>query len=1062
MMADAARQTRLTIFRYVDANTASQNGYISEGDTAVMSVDTTNKWPNGGKGRPATRIISNNAYTHGLFILDLVHMPWGCGTWPAYWLLGPDPWATNGEIDIIEGVNTGLSNSISMHTEPGCTIAGSGQTATFETSNCDHNANGNSGCGSLLDNNTIPNNYGDSLNDNGGGVYATEWTSEYVKHWFFPRNAIPANVGSDQPDPSTWGIPTVNAQGSCDIDSNFANMSIIFNTDFCGAWAGQVYQSQFPQCPQTAGASSLDSCVDFVGETPSYFEDAYWEINSLRVYQMPQGAEASSSYTTSLSSIVPAVSTAGTSALPVGPGVSTQEVSSAPYSGPTSSGTRTASVPASASTPAICPDYNGTTWTDNNNQQYTIACGSDYQGSGAVYAAQSFENCMEICDNYSGDNNLRCVAVSFVGGNGAGTCYIKTSDGVFLYDGSTNAAARISAAAPASSSVDAPLISSQLTTTESVASATSSAVSCQNNTLQTDAQGVTYMLYCDADSNGSGAFATKIFDSNFTQCESYCDETENCGAWTWAPGASGGGFCYLKQGPQQPVFGSPGLISGVRATEGSGDASSAIISARSTMDASTPSASSTTSDSLTSMSSSSSPSASALCPYVDGKELTDSSGNSYTIHCSADTSGSGGGSIASQMFDDGDFTQCMTACDTQSGCAAWVWAAYTPSPGGICYLKEAPQSAIAGPDNQVAGLLSLPQSATIATTNSAGATTSTTGVSTNVGLSSSAESAVSTVAVATSTGGISSSSTMASSSVAPSMSSAGQSAGSSELGTASTATAASASSSLLGASSMSVSAPVSSNSFLTASISISGASSTIGIEPSSYLEPSVSGVSSPAASSSIAASSSSIAMASSLSNGISGAYTTASPTQSSAGASSISAGTTSSSLFTPGPSQTPTFTAPPADQPAPTCADDPADSCEHTGDQSVCSSEDGTTYGLVCGVAYEGAVLNPPTTRRRRQTSEPSFQDCTALCDTTAGCVALNYVNTDCTLFSFVTGTYALPGAVGASQVTPPTTTASQTSGSETVTVTPSTTLCKLSPSTRLSLPCIGSHTDTS
>lgn len=86
--------------QYVDRYTASRNGYttVSEDDTAVMSVDTTNMWPLGGRGRPAVRLISNNSYTHGLFIADVKHMPTGCGTWPAYWLLGPDPWPTFGEI----------------------------------------------------------------------------------------------------------------------------------------------------------------------------------------------------------------------------------------------------------------------------------------------------------------------------------------------------------------------------------------------------------------------------------------------------------------------------------------------------------------------------------------------------------------------------------------------------------------------------------------------------------------------------------------------------------------------------------------------------------------------------------------------------------------------------------------------------------------------------------------------------------------------------------------------------------------------------------------------------
>ena len=146
--------------QYVSQSVAQQNGYttISSGK-ALISVDTTNLWPNGGPGRQAVRLISDNTYTHGLFILDLNHMPWGCGTWPAYWLLGPD-WPSHGEIDIIEGVNTGTQNSVSLHTSANCTVTGSGQTALFETSNCDKDANGNSGCGSLMSNTATPNNYG--------------------------------------------------------------------------------------------------------------------------------------------------------------------------------------------------------------------------------------------------------------------------------------------------------------------------------------------------------------------------------------------------------------------------------------------------------------------------------------------------------------------------------------------------------------------------------------------------------------------------------------------------------------------------------------------------------------------------------------------------------------------------------------------------------------------------------------------------------------------------------------------------------------------------------------
>jgi hypothetical protein len=91
-------QSLTLIHRYVNGSVATTNGYTTADNNSVtISVDTTNKWPSGGPGRPAVRLISDNTYTHGLFILDLNHMPYGCGTWPAFWLLGPE-WPANGEI----------------------------------------------------------------------------------------------------------------------------------------------------------------------------------------------------------------------------------------------------------------------------------------------------------------------------------------------------------------------------------------------------------------------------------------------------------------------------------------------------------------------------------------------------------------------------------------------------------------------------------------------------------------------------------------------------------------------------------------------------------------------------------------------------------------------------------------------------------------------------------------------------------------------------------------------------------------------------------------------------
>ena len=62
---------------------------------AVMRVSTEQSTPN---GRPSVRITSKESYETGLIILDLDHMPGGiCGTWPAFWTVGPN-WPDDGEI----------------------------------------------------------------------------------------------------------------------------------------------------------------------------------------------------------------------------------------------------------------------------------------------------------------------------------------------------------------------------------------------------------------------------------------------------------------------------------------------------------------------------------------------------------------------------------------------------------------------------------------------------------------------------------------------------------------------------------------------------------------------------------------------------------------------------------------------------------------------------------------------------------------------------------------------------------------------------------------------------
>jgi beta-glucanase (GH16 family) len=214
---------------YQGAVPANQSGLAGFSKGAVyLGVD--HKTVNPAGGRNSVRVTSNKAYTHGLFIADIAHMPGGiCGTWPAFWTFGPN-WPNSGEIDIIEGVNAQQTNSITLHTSEGCSLNGTGSLAgsVLASSDC----TGNNGCSFATAN---PLGYGAAFNAADGGVYAMEWTSSAIAVYFFPRALIPADISSGSPNPASWGTPVARFSGSgCDIDSKFKDNSIVFDTTFCG------------------------------------------------------------------------------------------------------------------------------------------------------------------------------------------------------------------------------------------------------------------------------------------------------------------------------------------------------------------------------------------------------------------------------------------------------------------------------------------------------------------------------------------------------------------------------------------------------------------------------------------------------------------------------------------------------------------------------------------------------------------------------------------------------------------------------------------------------------
>ncbi|KAL8958245.1 MAG: hypothetical protein Q9193_004663 [Seirophora villosa] len=272
--------------QYKDLKSAAKSGLIAiegSGDNAAvyMGVDHKTKDP---AGRASVRISSKKSFNHGLFIFDIEHNPGSiCGTWPAFWLLSDSgKWPMGGEVDIFEGVNEQSDNKMTLHTTPGCQIQNTDFSGQVETPNCDVNAPGqgaNMGCGILYPKGKA-HSYGKKMNAVGGGVYATMWTSQDIRVYHFPRSAIPSDITAGKPDPAKWGMPAAKFAAGCDIDKHFSGLNIIFNTAFCGDWAGDASVWDKSTCKAKA-----PTCKEYVQHNPEAFKDAYWMIRSVKVYQ---------------------------------------------------------------------------------------------------------------------------------------------------------------------------------------------------------------------------------------------------------------------------------------------------------------------------------------------------------------------------------------------------------------------------------------------------------------------------------------------------------------------------------------------------------------------------------------------------------------------------------------------------------------------------------------------------------------------------------------------------------------------------------------------------------
>ncbi|KAH3755912.1 glycoside hydrolase family 16 protein [Pelomyxa schiedti] len=270
---------------YTTAQEAWSWGLVST--TSSQATIKADSWSvSSGSGRASVRIESTKTWNQGIFAIDLDHMPAGCGTWPAFWLCGPN-WPNGGEIDIIEGVNVQVSDQTTLHTNDGCDMSAEPSymfTGNWGTGPSGNNADNcyvyasdqysNQGCGIVTSESYT---FGTPFNQKGGGVYALVWNSTGIASYFWLHNSVPSDLKSDQPNPNSWGTPYAYFMlGSNCASNHFYDQSIIINLTFCGDWAG----SNFPyDCP------NMGTCDSYVQNNPSAFTESYFTINYLKVYQ---------------------------------------------------------------------------------------------------------------------------------------------------------------------------------------------------------------------------------------------------------------------------------------------------------------------------------------------------------------------------------------------------------------------------------------------------------------------------------------------------------------------------------------------------------------------------------------------------------------------------------------------------------------------------------------------------------------------------------------------------------------------------------------------------------
>ncbi|GLB34393.1 putative glycoside hydrolase family 16 protein [Lyophyllum shimeji] len=269
---------------YLDRGAATQQRliYVNDAGHAIVRVDnTTNIAPATLVNRPSVRLTSKDSYGVGtLWIIDAIHIPYGCSVWPSFWTLGTGKeWPHAGEIDIIEGINLMNNNQMALHADAGCAQAANpGQSGKTLNGDCSQDR----GC---IVAETKPNSFGKGFADAGGGVFAVQMDVSGVYMWFWSRPEVPDFIktatSTSNMDPKAFVLRP---------------QQFVLLTTLCGDWAGvpNIYAST---CP--------GHCINdnIIGPGSPKYDTAYWEIPYIRTYIANDQAPPPSSSTGSVSQV---------------------------------------------------------------------------------------------------------------------------------------------------------------------------------------------------------------------------------------------------------------------------------------------------------------------------------------------------------------------------------------------------------------------------------------------------------------------------------------------------------------------------------------------------------------------------------------------------------------------------------------------------------------------------------------------------------------------------------------------------------------------------------------